>query len=326
MENKILISVIVPVYGVEQYITKCVESLFTQTLSYGVEYIFVDDCTKDRSLEKLNEVIAKYPNRKDFVRIVRHDYNKGLVAARKTGVLESSGEYLIHCDSDDWMEPNMLESLYNEAVHSKAQIIGCDLFEDYDSQEIIKKQKFILNHTESLNAILEGISLKSYLCIRMVERKFYLRYGMHTPEDITLYEDLYTSFFLHYHASRVSYVPFPLYHYRQLSISAMTKNITLKSWKSASKALGLIKGFLESKSDYGKYRQKMEYSQLMISLYLITRVDIYNPQLWRQNILPYSTSSLPIYKKFSIWMVKNKFDKINFWYVSLLRQCQKLIS
>ena len=112
----IKVSVCIPVYGVEKYIEKCARSLFEQTMQDGIEFIFVNDCTKDRSIEILEQVLAEYPHRKEQTRIIHHEKNRGLVAARNTGLAYASGEYIIHCDSDDWVELDMYEKMYKKAI------------------------------------------------------------------------------------------------------------------------------------------------------------------------------------------------------------------
>ena len=98
------VSVCSPVYGVEKYIERCARSLFDQTMKNDIEFIFVDDCTPDRSIEVLEAILSEYPERRSQVKIVRHSHNKGLTGARNTALKEASGEYIIHCDSDDWVD------------------------------------------------------------------------------------------------------------------------------------------------------------------------------------------------------------------------------
>ena len=119
------ISVIVPMYGVEEYIERCARSLFEQTME-DMEFIFVDDCSKDKSVEVLEKVIEEYPNRKNSVKIIHHDVNKGLPQARKTGVYASTGEYIAHCDSDDWMDLNAYQLLYEKAKETDADMVFFD--------------------------------------------------------------------------------------------------------------------------------------------------------------------------------------------------------
>ncbi len=132
------ISVIVPIYGVEKYIERCARSLFEQTLD-NIEYIFVDDCTQDNSVSVLLKVLDNYPHRRDQVTILKHEYNKGLPQARKTGVLIANGEYIAHCDSDDWVSKDMYQIMYEKAKKEDWDIAWCDFFlSDGNSKSIVK--------------------------------------------------------------------------------------------------------------------------------------------------------------------------------------------
>lgn len=113
-----MISVIVPIYGVEKYIERCARSLFEQTYR-DVEYIFVNDCTKDNSIFILKRVLHDYPNLN--VTIINKKRNEGLPQARKTGILASHGEYVINFDSDDWVDRDCLRFMY-ECAKSMRQI------------------------------------------------------------------------------------------------------------------------------------------------------------------------------------------------------------
>jgi Glycosyltransferases, probably involved in cell wall biogenesis len=121
------ISVIIPVYGVEKYIERCARSLFEQTLD-DIEYVFVNDYTKDKSIVILNRVINDYPKRKSNVLILHHDVNMGLPIARQTGLKVAKGDYIAHCDSDDWVDKDMYRALYEKIVAEKADVIICDYY------------------------------------------------------------------------------------------------------------------------------------------------------------------------------------------------------
>ena len=115
MNKNPLVSVIVPIYGVEPYIEKCARSLFEQSLE-NMEFIFVNDCTPDKSVEILRQVIEDYPRRYLQIQIIEHEENRGLAMARNSGLLIAKGEYIIHCDSDDWVELDMYEEMYEKAL------------------------------------------------------------------------------------------------------------------------------------------------------------------------------------------------------------------
>ena len=97
------VSILVPIYGTEKYIEKCARSLFEQTYD-NIEYIFVNDCTKDASVEILKKTIEDYPQRKSQVTIISHNTNKGLAASRLTAFEHSTGAYLWCVDSDDYAD------------------------------------------------------------------------------------------------------------------------------------------------------------------------------------------------------------------------------
>ena len=125
------VSVLVPVYGVEKYIERCARSLFEQTMD-DIEFIFVDDCTPDHSIEILKSVIEEYrlrfAEKKYEVRIERLPTNSGLAAVRRHGIQLATGDYIINCDSDDWVDVTMYEKMYNKAIEEDADMVVCDYY------------------------------------------------------------------------------------------------------------------------------------------------------------------------------------------------------
>lgn len=118
------VSVIVPIYGVEKYISRCAISLMEQTLD-DMEFIFVNDCTKDNSIEVLEQTLLSYPSRKNQIRIINKQNNEGVSFARKTGLENASGEYIGFCDSDDWVDKTMYEKLYKKANEKNYDYVKC---------------------------------------------------------------------------------------------------------------------------------------------------------------------------------------------------------
>ena len=102
------VSVIVPVYNAGLYIERCSRSLFAQSLD-DMEFIFVDDCSTDNGIEIVERVLDDFPSRKSQVRFLKNEHNLGQAGTRARGIKMATGDYVIHCDSDDWVEPNMYE-------------------------------------------------------------------------------------------------------------------------------------------------------------------------------------------------------------------------
>ena len=122
------ISVIIPMYGVEPYIAQCARSLFEQSFTDQVEYLFIDDASKDNSVEVLRNVIDEYANQNLNIRIIQHENNLGLPSARNTGLKHARGEYIMHVDGDDFLEVNAIEMLYKAARDNDADVVWCDYY------------------------------------------------------------------------------------------------------------------------------------------------------------------------------------------------------
>jgi len=148
------VSVIIPVFKIEQYIEQCSRSLFEQTIQ-DIEYIFVDDSSPDQSISILHRVLQDYPNRKSQVRILHHKDNKGVSEARRTGFINATGEYIANCDGDDWVDKRMYDTLYSKAIENQADLLFCDYF--------IVKNGFINEYHKKINSTSKDYLMKRLL-------------------------------------------------------------------------------------------------------------------------------------------------------------------
>lgn len=205
------VSVIVPVYGVEAFVGRCVRSLMEQTMSEAVEYIIVNDATADGSMAVVSRVLADYPGRKGQERIITHEANRGLPAARNTGLAVARGEYVIHCDSDDFVEPDMLERLYAKAKEENADMVWCDWYLHNDGCDRYMRQPAAISAEEALRAMLAG-AMKFNVWNKLVRRSLYTDNGILFPTGYGMGEDM-TMIRLAACARHVAYMPQALYHY-----------------------------------------------------------------------------------------------------------------
>lgn len=220
------ISVIVPVYGIEKYIERCAESLLSQTLKDQVEFIFVDDCSVDKSIDILHSVIKRYPERESQVQVVRHSTNQGLPSARNTGLDIAKGEYVIHIDGDDYVEPTMLEDMYSEAVKKNADIVWSDLYLTYQDNERYLSQPDYSSSYETLQGILRGV-MKYNVWNKLVRRNLYSRNNIKFPSGFGMGEDM-TMIKLFCHASKVAYIPKAYYHYVKINSQAFSQTYSAR--------------------------------------------------------------------------------------------------
>lgn len=250
------VSVIMPVYGVEKYIARCARSLFGQTLD-DIEFIFVNDCTPDNSIGVLREILEEYPRRKDCVTVYDHPVNRGLAVSRIDGIHLAKGEYIIACDSDDWVESTMYELMYNEAIRTDADIVGCDYLLEYGDRTETRRQDFTLGQTDMINEMLSGGKVEGYIWNRMVRRSFYVSNGFKAPEDVSLLEDMAVTVPMHLITEKVAYVGQPLYHYNRSNIGSLTAAKTIRSVNSELKVFDMLAPMLSDTRFIDSYRQRL---------------------------------------------------------------------
>lgn len=214
------ISVIIPVYGVEKYMERCARSLFEQTLD-DIEYIFVDDCTPDESINILKKVLDEYPQRAHSTRIERMPKNSGLPAVRKYGVGLATGDYIIACDSDDYVEKEMYETMYNMAVDCDLDLVHCDIevVDDEGSRYILSSKKEQLQSEELKTLILDG-DISNSICNKLVRCSIYRTPELQFPTR-NVDEDNVVAVQLAYFSCKLGYIKKPYYkaYYNLASMS-----------------------------------------------------------------------------------------------------------
>lgn len=230
------ISVIVPIYGVEKFIEQSLRSLFSQTKREGVEYILVNDCTPDSSMEVARRVIAEFPEL--CVRIINKPQNEGLAAARQTGLEAAMGDYFITIDSDDWVESDLLEKIYSRALESDADITVADFWFSMPTKEERHTQNIVPDGTQILCQML---LMETYPSIwsKLIRRSFLLDHQLGWERGIDMGEDLLICSKMFTRTNKIAHICEPLIHYRYNPMS-MTKNISLKSSYNLVKAIEIV--------------------------------------------------------------------------------------
>ena len=207
------VSVIVPVYKVERWIERCARSLFGQTLDEA-EFIFVDDRSPDGSIEVLERVLADYPRRREQVKVIRHSENQGVSVSRQDGLDAATGEYVIHSDPDDWVEPEMLERLYEKAKADDADMVICDF---YQVNPKTGRKRLFVQKPDSFDA--ESVqrqlfrNLHGSVWNKLVRLTVIRKANVRFPEDYSFCEDLTFITELLNQPLKIAYLPEAFYNY-----------------------------------------------------------------------------------------------------------------
>lgn len=219
------ISIIVAIYNAEKYLYQCLNSIVQQTFPFW-ECILVDDGSTDSSSQICDNFAIKDSRFK-----VIHKKNEGVAIARKIGIENAIGEYSIHTDSDDWIEPIMLESLYTTTQITNADIIITDFFVNKSnlSQKVSKQQPTSLIPKQILLDLLNN-KLFGSLCNKLIKTQLYRELNIKFFSEINHSEDLLTCIQLFQNSNiKVSYLPKAFYHYR-VNTSSITHHFTRETY------------------------------------------------------------------------------------------------
>lgn len=267
MMDKIKVSICIPVYGGEKYIEQCARSLFEQTYD-NIEYVFVNDCTKDKSIEVVLQVAGDYPQRQAAVRVVNHDRNRGLAASRRTGVEQATGNYFFHIDEDDYLEKNAIRQYVACAEETGADIVVADhnfvmsdgIISHYDHVPSDKKEYVRMLLTRKVSIEIWG---------RLVRRSFAMEYDLFAPEGLDLSEDYVLIPRMAYYANRVAKLDACLLNYVRYNLDAGSRKVRRRGLETTARAMELLEDFFTTVPDAG------EYAEALLRAKLYNKVTMY---------------------------------------------------
>lgn len=223
------VSVLVPVYNAEAFIERCARSLFGQTYRQ-LELVFVDDCATDDSVGILTKVAEDYPDRKDQIKVMRHERNRGAAATKNTALDHAEGEFVCFVDADDWMELDAIETLVERqvetgtdvvwggmAIHSKEGVAMLDEPVYKDCQ-----QWLLANINDNTDGTVTSNSR------RIVRRSLLTSHGIRMAEGCNHGEDRLLMCQIAYFAQGFSIIDKTVYHYDKSNAGSLSGEDHLK--------------------------------------------------------------------------------------------------
>ena len=242
------ISVIVPVYGVEKYIAKCIDSILNQTFK-DFEIIVVDDGTKDKSIDIINQQF----NDKRIE--IYHKKNGGLASARNFGLEKATGDYLLFIDSDDFVNKDMFMNLYNESVNNNLDIVMCDYYKYYNdtNKEVIP----LIPNFDDKNIKCYVNAMPTSSC-KLFKRDLFYKNNLVFPEGL-LFEDNAVIPYVCALTRNISYIKQPYYYYLQRDGSYLNRQEYNKKWEDIFESLEVLYNHFVDGNKYDEYHDELEY-------------------------------------------------------------------
>ncbi len=274
-----LVSIIVPVYGVERYLENCIKSILSQTYS-GFEIILVDDCSPDRCPEICDEEALK-DNR---IRVIHKPVNEGLGFARNTGLESARGEYVIFLDSDDYIESTLLEKAVGALEDSTDMVIfGINrVFEDKNG-DIIKTEKLIPEEisaaspkeTADIFRMLNEKKAFPFAWNKLYRRSFIEKHSARF-ESTKLIEDFLFNIYLFGKAPHIKTISDCLYFYRKPAHETLANTYTPEFFNLCKRKYTLEKEFLNAMGEFNNENRQLIcflYIKHLISVFLRNRSE-----------------------------------------------------
>ena len=240
------VSVIVPIYNVEKYLEKCINSLLSQTLE-DIQIILVNDGSKDNS----GNIAKEYEkNNKDRVIYVEKE-NGGLSDARNYGLKYATGDFIAFLDSDDYIEKNAYEEMYNKAIEENADYVECDFIWEFHNKIRVDKQYPYKNKKEMLSFV------RVVAWNKLIKRQLITDNNLEFPKGLR-YEDVEFTYKLIPFINKFAYVDKPFIHYvqREGSIANVQNERTAEIFT----VLDNVIEFYKKNNIYEKYRDELEYN------------------------------------------------------------------
>lgn len=261
-----LFSLIIPVYNTSDFLKECLDSILQQSYK-DYEVICVDDGSTDSSFSILSEYATSYSCFKVF-----KQENQGQSVARNFALTKATGEYIVFVDSDDYINPSMLELLSNAIQANRAQIIMYNMVSVFkDKTKIIKAQTClnINNNANDYVAMLLNNNLDGYCCNKIYKKTFIDNHNIRFPENF-LSEDLFFSFLSLLYANNIYYLDKNLYYYR-IHPNSSTQHLNRRIFDKLEVAL-LIKKYLKEQNNFDKYSKAFDYFYSMSYMDVILKV------------------------------------------------------
>lgn len=314
------VSVIITIYNRERYIEKCVRSLFDQTLK-EIEYIFVDDASTDSSVDILKLIVSKYPRRKLLTKIICLEKNEGVSNARRIGIENVTAEYVIHADSDDWVDNDMYERLYLKAKETDADIIGCNICHEYPNRRTILKQEYGKTIDDNIRNLIRG-EIHPSLCTSLTSMKLISNNAVVFPKGLNMGEDLYYNLQLYLHARKIIGMDFAPYHYRHTKASSSFKH-TRQTIDNGIMIGRKIEDLMKKENRYNEFAKDIEYRKFSLKLSLICHFDNTEDYHYWLSVFPETHKNIWNYKQLD-WKLRLElwFAAHHLFIISkLIKQC-----
>lgn len=321
MKKSPSISIIVPIYNCERYLVRCLDSIFMQTIIENCEVILINDSTPDKSYAIVQEKVKQYQQYSENIVIINHEENRKIGYTRAEGIATASGEYIAQVDSDDWIEADMFEKMFNLAKESGADIVSTNLEFVYRKHTVVSTQIPADIPEEAMKQIITG-KTGGFFCNKLIRKTLFTEYLLEKLMRVNMWEDAMLCIPMYYAAQRIAHVDEPLYHYDRTNVNSLCANLSENSIQQLLIVADNVEHFMADKSFDGKL---VDIFKARIKAFVLPQIQSkllrkYKSLYKEADLVLYEVDTIPVYNKMLIRLLN-----VNLYLGMIYNSCLKFL-
>lgn len=320
--GKPMVSVIVPVYNAFATLPVCLNSLVAQTYK-NLELLFVDDGSTDESLSLLYGFAERFATEERKIKVLCHNGNRGVAAARNTGLQHAEGDYIYSVDADDSLAPDALASMVLDASVNNADIVGIEWYLSFQSNKRYMTQPVCFTPLDVVQKMMSGV-MRWNLWLFLVKRSLYTDNHIQFIEGMNMGEDMMVMIKLLMCASNISMLHKPFYYYHRYgNDNSLTKIYSAEHIAQVMVNVHEIEAYLKNVSGFNNVQRYIHFLKLNIKLPLLMTDEERCYRQWldwfpESNMFVMSNRQLPLRVRMVQWLAVHRLFfllKLYYWTV-----------
>lgn len=271
------LSIIIPVYNAANTLNDCLLALKGQKYT-NVEYIFINDCSTDNSLDIINKFAFDMRSQGVEVKVISHSVNGGVAKARNTGLDNATGDYIYYIDADDYIDDDALESMVRIVEEYDLDILGVEWNLCFSRNERYMQQAFFSTPNQAITNLMCGV-MRWNLWLYLVKRSLYEDNKIRFIPGANMGEDMQVMIKLFMNSKNVKLINKPYYHYRHINPDAVSNSMSEKNIKEVTVNVNALEEYAIDVNNF-EVQKLMPLLKLNIKLPLLISNNKENYKIW----------------------------------------------
>lgn len=274
------VSLIIPIYNAERFLERCLNSLFTQSLT-NIEFVFVDDCSTDNSVALLKKILNNHLGKREQVKLIQHKINKGVAASRNSGLENATGKYIGWVDADDYVEQDMFEKMYFKAKITQADMVWCNYYNVNAYGEMQEVKQIMAEDSRTFGKALLLNQIQKSIWNKLMKRSVFEENNLRFLEGQDMGEDYNILFKVLHLSNNIAYLNESLYYYCHNNMKSISKQSNRKRIDQELANMEDMLAFIQDQQTQDYTIEELEKFKFFSKKKLLYSKDIEDFRSWR---------------------------------------------